>query len=275
MGEPSLTIYGDVGPVTGDVLHDADVRITGSVLPGFRVETTGKVVISGNVRDGHVIADGDIGVYGIASGPDALLDSAGTVAVRHAADLRVQAGRDVVIRALAERAHLVAGRRVLFAGPPGLLRGGSVRAGWGLEVGRIEAEGDRDVEIVVGLSPFDQPVEQLAERLTFARDRGAAAVMREVGTPEDYLRQVREADAYRSLAVSLERRLAQVEAAEPPSQPPYLRVTGRGPVGAKVRLGEVGDALRTRNGRGEGPFRAVVNGGEVAVRPLEEAPCVG
>jgi hypothetical protein len=275
MGEPALTILGDVGLITGNVHHGGNVRISGSVQPGFAVEARGNILVMGDVRGANVVAEGNVTVRSIVSGPDALIDAIGHVRLGQASDCRILAGKDIEIRASAERCDLAAGRRVLLTGTPGVLRGGTAQAGAGVEVTRVEAACGRPAEIVVGQMPFDDGREQVSLRLEFARNQATAAVMKDCETPKAYRRKTSTIKAYRHLAIALERRLRQIEQTEKVMNAPYLRVEGERPADASVTLGTVKDALRSTSERPGGSFIAVVENGEVAVRPLKESIGVG
>lgn len=275
MGERKLTIYANVGPSTGDVEHDGHVRVFGSVTPGHTVRATGDVFVAREVRDAKIFAGGDIVVNGAAQGEDAELDAVGSIRVRQASDVRLFAGRDIEIAAAAERAELAAGRRILIGGAPGVLRGGVARAGVGLEAVRIESAAGAAAEIVVGLSPFRERREELESRLFFARAREQEARSRGETGPRAYRRRIADALSWRTLAEALERRIRQAETAEDFRQPPYLRVSGAGPVRARLTLGPIEDALRDVKEQWSGGFAIVLAGEEARVRPIEEKTCVG
>jgi uncharacterized protein (DUF342 family) len=275
MGEPALTILGDVSLITGNVRHTGDVRISGSVLPGFVVDAGGNVLVMGDVRGAHVIAGGNVTVRSIAAGTDALIDAIGHARVGQAADCRILAGKDVEIQSSAERCDIAAGRRILLTGAPGALRGGKAQAGAGVEVSHVGASAGRPARIVVGQMPFDDGREQVTLRLNFAQNQATAAVMKDSDSPQAYRKKIKTVRAYRHLAVALERRLRQIEQAERVMNAPYLRVEGERPADAQVTLGTVKDALRVMSERPSGSFIAVVENGEVSVRPLKESIGVG
>ena len=263
MGHPALALYGNVGPVSGSIRHDGDVRILGSVSPGYRVTASGNVFVTGNVRGAKVHAGGGIAVNGIV-GPNALLDAVGAVSIMQVTDAKVLAGLDIEIRTAAERTDLAAGRRILFTGPPGLLRGGSAIAGIGLEAERIECAGGRRPRLRLGLDPFAETPAVLEERLELARRCVKESVDPEA---EDYRHRVATIAAAHVLRGSLEMKLARMARAEDRKGTPYLKVTGTGTVRADIRLGDNQLELEA------GPLMVVLDNdaGGATQLPLEEA----
>ncbi len=264
MAGPVLALYGNVGPVTGSIRYDGDVRILGSVLPGYRVIATGNVFITRHVRGAKVVADGGIAVNGIV-GPNVLLDAVGAVSVLQATDARIFAGLDIEVRAAAERSDLAAGRRILFSGAPGLLRGGRVLAGVGLEARRIEAGGGKPPLLRIGEEPFGEISADLEERLAAAELGAQRTVDPKSCSPEEYRAGRAAIAASKNLARSLERKLAQLARVEDRTGTPYLKVTGSERVQAELRLG--GSPVEC----GDGPMLVTLDEGAATTRPLEEA----
>jgi hypothetical protein len=276
MAAPVLTILGDVGLTTGNVRHQGDVRISGFVAAGFTVEAAGNILVMGEVRGAQLVAAGDITVRGSVSGPDAVLDAIGTVRVGQASDAKILAGVDIEVGSAAERCELSCALRVLLSGPPGVIRGGIVRAGVGVETCRVAASCGEDATIEIGDVPFSDRREEVALRLEFTRKQVATAVKADPGTLTDYRRQVGVVRAYRHLAIALERRLKQIGNAEAAAgRRCYLRVSGEHPFGANVSLARVRNALTPERTRNVEPFVAALEDGEVHVRPLKESIGVG
>lgn len=242
----------------------------GSVLPGYRVVATGDVFISRNVRGARVLASGGISVNGMV-GPSALLDAVGSISVLQATDARLVAGLDIEVRTAAERSDLVAGRRVVFSERPGLLMGGRVSAGVGLEAVRIECAGGEKPQIRLGADPFVEVREELVKRYDFAVRH--AEVIPEPSTvpPEQYLSKVAARRAHKNLTESIQRRLDRLGRFAGRSDSPYLRVSGRGTVRAVITLGSAAETQTNE----PAPLVAVVEEGAVALRSLKEAVRVG
>ncbi len=232
MATGTLTIHGDVGASTGEVRHDGDILVLGSVRAGLRVEAAGCVSISRDVRGAEILAGGDVIIHGIATGPDLTIDAVGSVTVRHLADARVVAGLDIDIRAVAERCELVAGRRIAAVGNPGIIRGGLIRPGRVLQVRRLLGSGGRAAVVRVGYPPFAENRDELLSRLSFARARARPPV--EADSSRLIRRQVAETSAFRSLLSMLDRRLRQIDRAAEEDCEPEVRVLDHGPVEARI-----------------------------------------
>jgi len=273
MSAPMLTILGDVGLTMGNVRHPGDVRISGVVAAGFTVEAAGNILVMGEVRGAQLIAGGDITVRGSVAGPDAVLDAIGAVSVRQASDAKILSGADVEIGSAAERCDISCARRVLLTRPPGLIRGGSVRAGVGIETCRVETSCGEEAKIEVGGIPFSDRREEIALRLDFTRKRVAATLTADPGSNRRHVSTLR---AYRHLAIALERRLKQIESAERATGCRcYLRVSRAHPFGATVSVGGVRNAVPPERSRGVKPFVAAWENGEFSVRLLKESIGVG
>ena len=91
MGRFPLVIHGNVDVLGGDVHHDGDVHVLGSVRPGTRLIAAGDVTVVGGVDGATVEADGDLRVHGIATGSGVTLDAVGSVIVRQAEDTVIRA----------------------------------------------------------------------------------------------------------------------------------------------------------------------------------------
>ena len=278
MREPALTVHGDAGPITGDIRHSGTIRILGSVRPGRRIEAGGSLFVARHVRGSTLVAGVDIVVNGIVSGPGAELDAVGDIRVRQAFDATIYAGRDLQIHAIAERCLLGAGRRILASGSPGAICGGRALPGVGVEVRRLLSSGGVPVRVEAGRSPFPETTERLEERLAFARNRAAEALLRPTDQLKDIRRRAFEAATYRNLALALERRLARVGAAEGENAPPCIMVKDRGAVEADLLLGPHGGRVDEPMSFGRGAFVAVLSGERSKISPLnaqEEAARVG
>lgn len=270
----SLTIYGNVDPLSGDLRHDGDVRVFGSVLPGSQIVATGDLLVTRDVRDAVLVAGGDLTVNGLVAGETTVLDVLGSVLVRQAVDVKVLAGLDIRIRAAADRCDLSAGRRIVVYDSPALLRGGTCRARVGVEARRIDASAGRPARIEIGRPPFPETEKDLLDRLDFARKRSRVTSFAS-SDPARAFRRNSDAFTWRTLAAALERKLTRLRRSAANRQPPYLRVSGPGPVRAEVTLGPVRNALAGGREQQEGAFVAVLEGTEVRARAIEETTCVG
>ncbi len=57
-------VRGDVGPETGNISHPGMVTVTGDVLEGFKLETSGDIAVNGIVEGAHIQTTGKLSVRG-------------------------------------------------------------------------------------------------------------------------------------------------------------------------------------------------------------------
>ena len=67
---PILTITGDVDYSVGNLHYNGDIKIMGDVLPDFRVEATGKIIIMGTAIACEIKSDSDVIIKGGFAGKD-------------------------------------------------------------------------------------------------------------------------------------------------------------------------------------------------------------
>jgi hypothetical protein len=210
-------------------------------------------------------------VKGILTGADALIDALGTVRVRQAVDARIISGGDVVIASSAERCRLASAGHVRLPHPPGLIRGGTAKAGLGVELFRAEAASGEPAAIAVGPEPFDDGREQVVLRLEFARSQWLLTEAESADSPVEFRRRVATARAYEHLVFALDRRLRQIRRVDTAKQDTWFRVLGDGPLEARVTLSGRPVVLPAT----AAAFEALHQDGKILVRPLKEAICVG
>ena len=232
MAESALSVHGDIDSSIGNLQHHGSVKIHGSVLPGMKVEAQGDVLVTGEVTDAELQAGGDLTVLGLVTGSRALLDAVGTATFGQAADARIVAGVDIEIHTAAERCHLLAGGRIRALGVPGVIRGGRVESGIGLEAKRVLTAMGRPTEVRVGWPLGEEELEDLEERLAFTRRRAAAAAGAAArgenggGVPE----------SFRRLVATLERRRRQLRAMVPGDEEPFVHVRNLDPRQAGIQV---------------------------------------
>ena len=251
MSGPPLLIHGHVGPASGEIHHPGDVKIDGNLLSGGLIRADGDLHITGHVTSATAMTSGSLTVGGIVSGPTSVLDAIGRISVLHALDATIVAGTDIAVGAAAERCVLCAGRDIRVGGRPGLIRGGTVRAGRSVATVRLEAGGRGPAMIEIGGRVFADDPDELEERLALARKQTIPAKGGSVVSPEAYRRGLAGLRACRRLAQSLGYRLRQGRAAAGRTDHPWLSVTGAVPVSAAVLLGPDGQATELPR---RGPF---------------------
>lgn len=143
-------IQGDVDYTTGHItLEQGDVFVEGGVLPGFRIETPGRVEIKGDVEGASITAGGDVIIHGIVvEGAGCTVRSGGIVrASRIAGACKIIALGDVEVKTevYGSSVQTASGLRV-----PGRVIGGTVLAVGGVEVGVLGGAAYTETRVAVG-----------------------------------------------------------------------------------------------------------------------------
>lgn len=150
--EPGLELRGDVDFDTGSLDACVDVSVRGTVKSGFRVRTTGSLIVGRAIEAAEIDVGGDLRVQGgICGREDAVgMRVGGGITARYCNESNVQAGGDVRIETetLNSRVHTPA----LFRSPGGTIIGGAVWAREGIEVSVLGSESGVTTSVAVGVS---------------------------------------------------------------------------------------------------------------------------
>ncbi|NCC26258.1 MAG: DUF342 domain-containing protein, partial [Deltaproteobacteria bacterium] len=124
-------INGDVDLAVGNVLLErGSVRITGSVMTGFRVEAPGNVVIGKVVEGATIVAGGDVQVgYGIVGGQ---LEVGGRISAMYAQNAIMHAHGDVEIAHEINNCTIFTGGKVVATQGRGKVVGGVLNCNEGV-----------------------------------------------------------------------------------------------------------------------------------------------
>ena len=148
----TLEIVGDVDFSTGDVMmNEGSLGIRGTVRTGFTVQAAGDVTVEQSVEDADVTAGGNVTVRGgVLKGR---IHSSGVITVKYAENAVLFAGDAVTVENSAFNCDITAQGRVLLpATGKGLIRGGTIRAGGGLDALEIGSPASAGTHIFVGLA---------------------------------------------------------------------------------------------------------------------------
>ena len=108
---PCRDVVGDVNLSTGDIRHNGDVRIFGSVRKGMRVTAAGSLFVQGDVETAALEVGGDITLYGGLLGT--ARSTRGSITCKFAQGARLTAPEgDITVHDAAMHSHLHAGRAV-------------------------------------------------------------------------------------------------------------------------------------------------------------------
>jgi uncharacterized protein (DUF342 family) len=142
---------GDVDYQTGNLDGTGCVRVRGTVRAGFTVKAKVHVWVEGMVEDARVEAGGDVEVRGgIVCRAQGVIEAGGNIRAAFAENVRMGARGDVVLSKEALNCRIESGGKVILREGKGVLMGGSVRAGDGVEANEIGSEIGVRTELVAG-----------------------------------------------------------------------------------------------------------------------------
>ncbi len=147
-----FVVRGDVDYSTGNVRCKGSVKIEGSVLPDFSVESDQDVTIDGGVDSANVYAEGDISVgHGIHGSPDTKVVAGGGVRALFIETATVRAKGDVVLGQSLRHSDVRTTGAVKATERKGAIAGGRVFATRGILVNELGSELGTGTELVVGV----------------------------------------------------------------------------------------------------------------------------
>lgn len=176
----------EVGPQRGPLEVDQDLRITGNVLAGATVKTSGNIVIGGHVEPGATLhAQGDILIAKGVSGESTRIFCQGSLETKFIQDCAVLAHGNVLVGSYILHARVRAGGqlRVCAGGGPrgGSIVGGEVCATLGVEARFLGSPSGEPTLVGVGPDPeLLGRLDKLGEVVDFC-DAGTLRILRTLG----------------------------------------------------------------------------------------------
>ncbi|MBL0388938.1 DUF342 domain-containing protein [Tumebacillus sp. ITR2] len=147
-------VKGDVDFSVGNIDFLGNVKVNGSVLPGFKIVAAGDIEVAGFVDGAILEAGGDILIRGgVQMRSKGLIKASGTVRSRFMQGANVEAGLDVIVRDSIMHCHISAGRHVLMEAQKSVIVGGLVRAGEEVRTRTLGSPMATPTEIEVGVHP--------------------------------------------------------------------------------------------------------------------------
>jgi len=147
-------VKGDVDYSVGNIDFLGNVKVNGSVLPGFKIIAAGDIEVVGYVDGAVLEAGGDILVRGgVQMRSSGLIKAGGTVRSRFLQGATVEAGVDVCIRDSIMHSHVSAGRHILMESQKGVIVGGTVRCGETVRTRTMGSPMATPTEVEVGVHP--------------------------------------------------------------------------------------------------------------------------
>lgn len=127
---PVYEVNGDVDFRVGNINFVGTVVIRGNVQPGFRVQASGDIRVTGGVEAAELEAEGSIEISaGILGQNKGYIKAGKTVKSSFIQDGNVEAGEDIIVSQSIMHSNLKAGKSVVCQGTKGLIVGGVVQAG--------------------------------------------------------------------------------------------------------------------------------------------------
>ena len=166
--KPCVLIPGDVCYKTGNVNSPIGVTVQGSVLSGFRVYSKETVNVGGLVEASTIISEADLMVNGgVEGGGKGYLEAKGVVRVLFLNEVKVRAGRNVLVAGNIYHSAIWSGGSVLAEGGRATIAQGLICAEDTVEAEEIGSEMGVRTRIELGVATLAIPadLEEMRARL--------------------------------------------------------------------------------------------------------------
>lgn len=149
----SWTITGDVDASTGNINFKGDVEVMGSIIAGYRVETTGNLTVSGIVEAATLVVGKNVILKsGMAGNGKGIIVAGGNVEGRFFEQANIECGGYVYANSIMN-CYIDSKDMVVLSGSRGVLLAGRVYALRGVEAVNIGNEAQVHTYIKVGMEP--------------------------------------------------------------------------------------------------------------------------
>lgn len=126
-------IEGNIGPKTGHIKFTGSVHINGSVLPGYRVFSSGNIVIKEDVHESVVSADGSIYIENmVIGGGKSLIRAKDFISLGYAEASMLLSVGDIKIREGCRNNHVKCNSSLHIESESGVIEGGKIQVRKGL-----------------------------------------------------------------------------------------------------------------------------------------------
>jgi uncharacterized protein (DUF342 family) len=148
-----LEVKGNVDYATGNIRADrGSVKIRGSVSSGFTVTAPGHIVVGEVIESATVEAGGDVSVRGGLLMPGGgVVKAGGSVTAQYAANAHIVAGADVLVSNEITNSQVLAQGRVIAAKGKGIIQGGEIVCGAGVQANELGSELAAPTSIVISV----------------------------------------------------------------------------------------------------------------------------
>lgn len=218
-----LEVKGNVDYSTGNIRVDrGSVKIRGSVSSGFTVTAPGHVVVNEVIESAFVEAGGDVVVRGGLLMPGGgRVQAGGNIMAQYAANATIQAGGDVVISNEISNSFIQAQGRVLATKGTGIVQGGEIVCGAGIQANELGSELGAATNVVISIKTVEnihlikekKDLRQRVKKITDALGKEDSRTILEK-TPEPKRKAVAEILKYRIQAEARIKEISTVLEAE-------------------------------------------------------------
>jgi hypothetical protein len=148
---PVAVINGDVGLDSGNISFNGTVHVTGSVLPGFKVQADSDIIVDKDVEDAQLTAGGDITVkLGVVGKEAVKLVAKGSITAKFMQNVKAEAGKSVIVDDSIINCDIVCYDTISVKGKAGKIIGGKVAALYEIKAHTVGTQTETLTSLTVG-----------------------------------------------------------------------------------------------------------------------------
>ncbi len=148
---PVAVINGDVGLDSGNIIFNGTVHVTGSVLPGFRVQADMDIIVDRDVEDAQLRAGGDITVkLGVVGKEAVKLVAKGNITAKFMQNAKIEAGKSVTVDDSIINCDIISYDTVTVTSKSGKIIGGKVAALYEIKAQTIGTQTETATSLTTG-----------------------------------------------------------------------------------------------------------------------------
>lgn len=185
-----LVINGNINRLYGNVFYDGTVRVNGNVGEGAIISAKGDVIVTGYVQSSYISAGNKVvAIGGINANDSGYICAQGGVYAEYIESSNIFAGEEVQANYILN-SNVTAGTEITVKGSKGVVCGGTLSAGYRVNVQTVGNRSFVKTVVVVGKNA------SMSERVTAAKSF-KAEIERDINTlkkGEEYLRHTVPAD---------------------------------------------------------------------------------
>lgn len=185
-----LVINGNINRLYGNVFYDGTVRVNGNVGEGAIISAKGDVIVTGYVQSSYISAGNKVvAIGGINANDSGYICAQGGVYAEYIENSNIFAGEEVQANYILN-SNVTAGTEITVKGSKGVVCGGTLSAGYRVNVQTVGNRSFVKTVVVVGKNA------SMSERITAAKSF-MAEIKRDINTlrkGEEYLRHTVPAD---------------------------------------------------------------------------------